>query len=236
LVVLHEVWGLVPHIEDVCKRLSKLAFATLAPNLYWRHDHLLVPEKIRAAMKAVWDIPLEERYHLEKVAKRLAEKKASQETLEVVSALYDRRFRDQMLQDAISCALYARSRYSAVGSIGFSMGGGLSARLATRLRGLGSCIVFYGEPPEPSDVHKIECPLLAIYAERDEIINSKVLAFVQSAIASGTDLTLKVYPKTRHGFLNDTDGYVFNEEAANDAWELTEWFLKRTLARKFLGP
>lgn len=34
VVVLHEWWGLVPHIEDVCERLAAAGFAALAPDLY----------------------------------------------------------------------------------------------------------------------------------------------------------------------------------------------------------
>ncbi len=34
LVVLHEWWGLVPHIKDVCDRLAALGFTALAPDLY----------------------------------------------------------------------------------------------------------------------------------------------------------------------------------------------------------
>jgi carboxymethylenebutenolidase len=34
IVVLHEWWGLVPHIEDVCDRFAALGFMALAPDLY----------------------------------------------------------------------------------------------------------------------------------------------------------------------------------------------------------
>jgi carboxymethylenebutenolidase len=34
IVVLHEWWGLVPHIEDVCERFAGLGFTALAPDLY----------------------------------------------------------------------------------------------------------------------------------------------------------------------------------------------------------
>jgi carboxymethylenebutenolidase len=34
LVVLHEWWGLVPHIEDVTERFAALGFTALAPDLY----------------------------------------------------------------------------------------------------------------------------------------------------------------------------------------------------------
>jgi carboxymethylenebutenolidase len=34
IVVLHEWWGLVPHIRDVCDRFAALGFKTIAPDLY----------------------------------------------------------------------------------------------------------------------------------------------------------------------------------------------------------
>jgi carboxymethylenebutenolidase len=34
VVVLHEWWGLVPQIEDVCERLAAVGFTALAPDLY----------------------------------------------------------------------------------------------------------------------------------------------------------------------------------------------------------
>ena len=34
VVVLQEWWGLVPHIEDVCRRLAKDGFTALAPDLF----------------------------------------------------------------------------------------------------------------------------------------------------------------------------------------------------------
>ena len=34
IVVLHEWWGLVPHIKDVCERFARLGFTAVAPDLY----------------------------------------------------------------------------------------------------------------------------------------------------------------------------------------------------------
>jgi carboxymethylenebutenolidase len=34
IVVLHEWWGLVPHIQDICDRFARLGFTALAPDLY----------------------------------------------------------------------------------------------------------------------------------------------------------------------------------------------------------
>src|SRR4051794_35127076 len=41
VVVLHEWWGLVPHIEDVCDRFAAAGFAAFAPDLY---DGAVAPE------------------------------------------------------------------------------------------------------------------------------------------------------------------------------------------------
>lgn len=34
VIVLQEWWGIVPHIEDVCRRLAKQGYVALAPDLY----------------------------------------------------------------------------------------------------------------------------------------------------------------------------------------------------------
>ena len=70
VVVFHEVWGLVGHTEDVCKRLGKLGFAATAPNLYTGHGDILTPANIQEAMEGLWELSLEERHDKEKVAGR----------------------------------------------------------------------------------------------------------------------------------------------------------------------
>src|SRR5579864_997668 len=50
VVVIHEVWGLVGHTKDVCKRIGKLGFAAVAPNLYRGHSELLTSDNIQKAM------------------------------------------------------------------------------------------------------------------------------------------------------------------------------------------
>ncbi len=229
VIVLHEVWGLVPHIQEICKRVSKLGFAAIAPDLYWRHKNLLLPGKIRMAMEGIWELSLAERRDIHKVRQVLTRKGLSREIFQLVATLYNQDFRDQMLDDAVNCAKYAYESTPKVATMGFCLGGGISARVATRFSKLAACVMFYGEPPEASDVDKIRAPILAIHAEQDDIINAKVPSFVSSALASGKDLTLKVYPRTVHGFFNDTHREIYNKAAAEDAWELTKWFIFRTL-------
>ena len=231
-VVIHEVWGLVPHIEDICRRVGKLGFAALAPDLYWRHKKLLTPNNIQKAMQGVWDLSLEERRDALKVKTAIARKGLGRTALETASILYSQQFRDEILADTVQCVEQAHSAYDRVAVLGFCLGGGLSLGVAASSKHLRSVVAFYGEPPKREDIARISSPILTIYAERDEIINARVPAFVKGAMESGKDLTLKTYPSTRHGFFNDTRTDLYKEKEANDAWELTRWFLENTLVRR----
>lgn len=231
VVVFHEVWGLVEHTKDVCKRVSKLGFAATAPNLYAGYDDVLTPSNIQRAMEGVWKLTLEERRDKDKVARTLAKKGVGERTKEVVAILYDQGFRDKLLERAVSAVDGASSKFKGVSTLGFCLGGGLSMKTATKGRRLSSAISFYGEPPPSSDVRYITSPILAIYASKDDIINSKVPAFVEAMIGGGKDLTLKTYPNTLHGFFNDARKAVYNRRAAAEAWDITAWFLERTLGK-----
>ncbi len=231
VVVFHEVWGLVNHTEDVCKRVSKLGFAARAPNLYRGHDALLTPNNIQKAMEGLWELSLEERRDKARVAQALGKKGVGSEIKEVASILYDSKFRDGLLDDAVAAVERAYSKFGGVTTMGFCMGGGLSLKCATKSQHLKSAISFYGEPPANEDVIRISIPILDIHANQDEIINKKVPSWVGAMLEEGKDLTLKTYPQTKHGFFNDTRKEVYDRNAANEAWDITRWFLERTLGR-----
>ena len=230
--MFHEVWGLVEHTRDVCKRVGKLGFASMAPNLYVGYDGILVPDKIQKAMESVWDLSLEERRDKTKVAQAMDRKRVSKDIREVVSVIYDPAFRDRLLEHAMSTVEEAYAKFGAVTTLGFCMGGGLALKCATKTTHLRSAIGFYGEPPSSDLVDKISVPVLTVYANHDEIINSKAPAFVGAMLNGGQDLTLKTYPRTEHGFFNDTRKDVYDRRAAVEAWDLTRWFLERTLGRR----
>jgi carboxymethylenebutenolidase len=229
VVVFHEVWGLVEHTEDVCKRVGKLGFAATAPNLYRGHGHILTPANIQKAMEGLWELSLEERRDKEKVARALDRKGVRGEAREVAAIIYDPVLRDRMLEDAVAAIERAHSKFGRVSTLGFCMGGGLSLKCATRSRHIKSAVSFYGQPPAVEDVQMISVPILDIHANQDEIINKAVPAWVGAMLEGGKDLTLKTYPRTKHGFFNDTRKEVYDRNAAKEAWGITKWFLERTL-------
>ena len=111
-----------------------------------------------------------------------------------------------------------------VGMTGFCFGGGVTWQVAVHMPELLAAVPFYGPHPEPSDVPNINAAVLAIYGERDNRINSGILA-IEAAMAANNKIYEKmIYPNADHAFHNDT-GSRFNAEAAKDAWERTlAWF------------
>ena len=231
VVVFHEVWGLVEHFDDVCKRISKLGFAATAPNLYRGYEGLLTPDNIQKAMEGVWDLSLEERRDKLKVAQALDRQGVSDEVRNVASTIYEPSFRDELFKRALAAVGEAQAKFEGVATLGFCLGGGLSLKCATESRRLRSAISFYGQPPALDAVPRITAPVLDIHAYQDEIINKSVPAWVGAMLEGGKDLTLKTYPQTRHGFFNDSRRDVYNRDAAGEAWDITRWFLERTLGR-----
>jgi carboxymethylenebutenolidase len=229
--VFHEVWGLVEHTEDVCKRIGKLGFAATAPNLYRGHDEILTSTNIQKAMEGLWELSLEERRDKGKVARALEKKGVGGDARGAAAIIYEPAFRDRMLEDALAAVEKARSKFVDVSTLGFCMGGGLSLKCATRNQHMKSAVSFYGQPPAIEDASRISTPILDIHASQDEIINKAVPAWVGAMLEGGKDLILKTYPRTKHGFFNDTRKEVYDRKAADEAWEITKWFLERTLGR-----
>jgi carboxymethylenebutenolidase len=73
-------------------------------------------------------------------------------------------------------------------------------------------------------VPNIQAAVLAIYAERDQRINSGIPP-IEAAMQEHKKTYEKViYPNADHAFHNDTGGR-YNPEAARDAWSRTlDWF------------
>lgn len=227
IIVIHEVWGLNQYIRRVCKRLSKLGFTAIAPNLYSRNQELFTPENIIDAMAAVWKISLEDRFNQNKLDRVISQKRSPKRVANLLTVLYSRKFRRRMLSDLSAFANHAFTRYGKVAAIGFSMGGGLSFKLAAQCASLSGCISFCGEVPKPTELMKIHAPMLAICAGQDRFMNSNIPDFVQATIKQTKELTLRIYGNARHEFFNDLNRRDYDRKAAEDAWSATQIFLKQ---------
>jgi len=92
--------------------------------------------------------------------------------------------------------------------------------LAVRMPQLAAGVPFYGSPPALEDVPKIKAAMLLNFAEQDPNVNGRWPAYEAALKASGVKYQAYVYPKTNHGFHNDTTPR-YEESAAKLAWQRT---------------
>lgn len=147
-------------------------------------------------------------------------------------ALFRKVDREKMAEDFIAAARWLKARPDCtgkIGAVGFCFGGGVSNMLAVRLGAdLSAAVPFYGAQATAADAAKIKCPLLLQYAELDQRVNAGWPAYEEALKANKVTYTAYIYPKTNHGFHNDTTPR-YDEAAAKLAWSRTLEFFNKYL-------
>jgi len=115
------------------------------------------------------------------------------------------------------------------GAVGFCFGGGIVNTMATRIPELSAGVPFYGKQPPAEAVPKIKAAMQMHYAEQDPNINSGIDAYRAALQSAGVKHEIHIYPKTQHGFHNDTTPR-YDEAAAKLAWSRTLAWFKQHLA------
>ena len=118
-----------------------------------------------------------------------------------------------------------------VGVVGWCMGGMLTIATAAASPDVDATVVFYGSPGDLGLVSNIQAPLLGLYAEHDHGISvDAVNAFEQTLRRHNIPHDIHVYPGTQHAFFNDTRPHIYDDAAAQDAWERTLTWFRQYLA------
>lgn len=146
-------------------------------------------------------------------------------------ALQSKRDRNEMLEDFIAGFKYLHDHKECngkVGVVGFCFGGWISNMMAVRIPELAAAVPFYGGQPAVEDVPKIKAPLLLHYAELDTRVNAGWPAYEAALKDHKKEYSAYIYPKTNHGFHNDTTPR-YDKDAAELAWKRTVEFFDRHL-------
>jgi carboxymethylenebutenolidase len=116
-----------------------------------------------------------------------------------------------------------------IGSLGWSMGGGLAVQLAIHEPRLAACVVNYGPlPTNPADIQKINAPVLGIFGSRDRgIPPDKVRAFERCMKAAGRRVDIEIYVGAGHAFENPANKRGYRPAGAADAWSRTLEFFRQ---------
>ncbi len=134
-------------------------------------------------------------------------------------------------EDFIAAANFLKNRPESngrIGAVGFCYGGGIVHVLAVRMPELNAAVPFYGNQPAPSDAASVKAPLLLHFAAVDERINASWPAYEAALKAAQVRYTAYHYPRTQHGFNNDTTPR-FDAAAAKLAWDRSIAFFNQQL-------
>jgi carboxymethylenebutenolidase len=215
VIVIHEIWGLVEHVEDVADRFAAQGYLAVAPDLLSAAG--VTPQAGQELFDARND-PDEER--------RLA---IQPRLREAFSAGYDPDFAAAAvtrLRAVVDEVVKVEPR---VAVVGFCFGGTYAWALAAADDRVRAVVPFYGKAPSDDEIAAIRCPVLAFYGDQDERLMADLPRVQAAAAAAGLAFEAEVYAGAGHAFFNDT-GPAYVEQAASDAWDDTLSLLEQALA------
>jgi len=145
---------------------------------------------------------------------------------------------DRAVRDLLAATKFLRSRAdvkkTAVGAIGWCMGGGYAFMLAVNDPRLAAAVINYGHlSEEKATLQKIHAHVLGIFGGQDRGIPvADVKKFEEQMKALGKSVEIVIYPDAGHAFENPNNKDGYRESDAADAWKRTQAFLAKELKGK----
>jgi carboxymethylenebutenolidase len=212
VLVVQEIFGVHEHIKDVCRRLAKLGYLAIAPEMYARQGDVSKMEIQDIIGKVVSKVPDVQVMSDLDATVAWAKKTGNGDTSKLGITGFCWGGRVVWLYAAHNPALKA----------GVAWYGRLSgAGKATEL-----------QPKYPIDLAgEIKAPVLGLYGEKDTGIPVKDVEAMRAALkAAGKPGEIIVYPDAPHAFYADYRP-SYRKEPAEDGWKrLQEWFKKNGVA------
>ncbi len=226
VLLLQEGIGVTPHLLRVAERLSVEGYLVLVPDLYSRD----LARQALTEQEVVRGIPIARSPKRAELLAALSTRERA--SAERVAAWFHGRDDSSYFPDAQASLAWLQAqgdvKRDAIAALGFSVGGGLTARLAGAGADLAAGIIFYGGGPDPDSARRIRAPLQGHYAEQDAPVTPLVAGVSAALKAAGRVFTPFIYPRTEHGFFNETRP-SYARDAAELAWARSLEFLKQHL-------
>jgi carboxymethylenebutenolidase len=141
---------------------------------------------------------------------------------------------DQGVRDLVAAVHYLDSRkdvkHTAVGAVGWCMGGGFAAQLAIASPTLKAVAINYGAlPTDKSQLAKIHASILGNFGGKDQGIPPEAVHSFEAAMKSlGKPVDAKVYPDAGHAFENPNNTGGYRADDAADAMDrMNKFFATR---------
>ncbi len=208
VILVHEIWSVHEYFKDVCRRLAKLGYLAIAPDLFGRQGDVTKAEMdaIRAIVAKVPDAQVMS--DLDAAAQWAAKNGGNPDKLGVTGFCWGGRI------------TWLYSAHNPRVKAGVAWYGPL-VRPATPLT-----------PKHPIDlVPDLKAPVLGLYAGADAGIPNDTVEKMQVALqAANKPSRIHLYPDTPHAFHADYRP-SYRKEAAEDGWKrMLEWFRQHAVA------
>jgi carboxymethylenebutenolidase len=118
-----------------------------------------------------------------------------------------------------------------IASIGWCLGGGWSLQTAiSNPDALDAMVMYYGQVITDRDrLAPLTAPVLGFFGAQDDSIPVREVQEFRTVLNElGKVAEVRIVPRADHAFANPSGGN-YNEEAANEAWDMTLKFLERHL-------
>jgi len=197
VVVVHEIFGLSTWVRGVADQLAADGFIAIAPDL-------LSIERGGATTDSM--------------------------AYDAARAMIGRVTPDKMNAMVAATARYGMSLPAATqkyGVVGFCWGGSATFNHAVfGAPGMSAGVAYYGAAPEVAQLEMIKVPVLGLYGENDQRVNSTIARTDSTMKATGVPFVHHIFPGARHGFLR-AQADTANAAASKRAWpETVAWFRK----------
>ncbi len=149
------------------------------------------------------------------------------------AAIYVKDVKETRCVEIINGVIKYAGKKARIGTVGWCFGGGWSmqATLQCKQQAAG-CVIYYGMPElDPNKLKFLPCPVLGIFATKDNWINPKIVARFEKVMKNcDKQLLVKNY-NADHAFANPSNP-DYNAVDANDAHTNTIAFFKKMFALK----
>ena len=212
ILVVQEIFGVHEHIKDICRRLAKLGYLAIAPELYARQG----------------DVSNISDFH-EIVSK-------------IVSKVPDAQVLSDLDATVAWAKESGRGDTTKLAITGFCWGGRIVWLYAAHNPHLKAGVAWYGRlvgetdelhPKHPLDLAgSLQAPVLGLYGGADAGIPAESIETMRAALQKSKPAAeIIVYPETPHGFHADYRP-SYRKPQAEDGWKrMLEWFQKQGVAR-----
>ncbi|ABY30203.1 dienelactone hydrolase family protein [Methylorubrum extorquens] len=211
ILVVQEIFGVHEHIKDVCRRLAKLGYFALAPELYARQGDVSTLTNIQQIVS------------------------------EVVSKVPDAQVMSDLDAAVAFAKGTGKADTARLGITGFCWGGRITWLYAAHDPAVKAGVAWYGRlvgdssalmPKNPVDVAAdLKAPVLGLYGGADQGIPVATIDRMKEACrAAGKTCDFVVYPEAGHAFHADYRP-SYRAEPAQDGWKrLQDWFRQHGVA------